>query len=182
MKSKLRLLCAFAAASALASPALAEDCNNTTFSALAATSCLGSFSGNINGSQSELDFLQTSFGTEFTFLGKSDDALSGPFTSNPEVSQNGTLTFDAPMTGTFVIGLKAARNYSYYLFNAGAPVASLTFDDTAGVAVNNQGVPQDLSHANLYAAVTAVPEPETYALFLAGLGFVTFIAKRRKAA
>ena len=182
MKIKLHLFCAFAVASAMASPALAENCNDTTFSALAATSCLGSFSGNINGSQSELDFLETSFGTAFTYLGKSDDLLNGPFTGNPQVSLNGTLTFDAPMTGTFVIGLKAANNHSYYLFNAGAPVSSLTFDDTGGVALNNQGGPQDLSHANLYAAVTAVPEPETYALFLAGLGFVTFIAKRRKAA
>jgi hypothetical protein len=182
MKSALHLLCAFAAASAMASPALAENCADTTFSTLAATSCLGSFSGNINGSQSELDDLETEFGTEFTYLGKSDDPMSGPFTGNPQVNEDGTLTFDAPMTGSFVIGLKAANNYSYYLFNAGALVSSLTFNDTDGVAVNRRGVAQDLSHANLYAAVTAVPEPETYALFLAGLGFVSFIAKRRKAA
>jgi hypothetical protein len=28
--------------------------------------------------------------------------------------------------------------------------------------------------------VTAVPEPETYALFMAGLGLMGFIARRRK--
>ena len=34
----------------------------------------------------------------------------------------------------------------------------------------------------LNAAVTPVPEPETYALMLAGLGAVAFIARRRKSA
>jgi hypothetical protein len=31
------------------------------------------------------------------------------------------------------------------------------------------------------AAVAAVPEPESYAMFLAGLGLMGFIARRRKA-
>ena len=29
-------------------------------------------------------------------------------------------------------------------------------------------------------SVTAVPEPETYALFIAGLGLMGFVARRRK--
>lgn len=35
---------------------------------------------------------------------------------------------------------------------------------------------------NSAATVTAVPEPETYALLLAGLGVIGFVAKRRKSA
>jgi len=31
------------------------------------------------------------------------------------------------------------------------------------------------------SSVTAVPEPETYAMLLAGLGLVGFMARRRKA-
>lgn len=37
-----------------------------------------------------------------------------------------------------------------------------------------------VSSANIYNSVTAVPEPETYAMFLAGLGIVGAIARRRR--
>ena len=181
--AKSLFLSAFLATASL--PAFAEDCNNTTWSALAATDCEGSFSGNINGNASETTFLNTTWsalaGGSFSFLGKSDDASNGPFTGDPDTATLGTLTFDSPITGWFVIGLKAANNHSYYLFNATSPLASLTFNSTAGVAVNNQGVPQASSHANLYAVAAPIPEPETYALMLAGLAAVGWLSKRRKA-
>lgn len=166
------------ALAALSAPALAENCADTSFSALASSSCRGSFTGNINGNASETTYLQSQFGGSFTYLGKSDDAGSGPFTSNPTVSTNGTLTFDSPLAGSFVIGLKAANNYSYYLFNAASPVSSLTFDSTAGVATNQNGIAQNLSHAALY--VQAVPEPQTYGLMLAGLAALGFMVRRRR--
>ena len=52
--------------------------------------------------------------------------------------------------------------------------------DSAGVALNQRGRPQDLSHANLYAVAQPVPEPETYALMMAGLAAVGFLSRRRK--
>ena len=180
--AKSLLLSAFLATASL--PALAEDCANTTWTALAASDCEGSFVGNINGNASEATFLNATWGATaggtFSFLGKSDDAGNGPFTGDPDVATLGTLTFDAPITGWFVIGLKAANNFSYYLFNATSPLSSLTFDSTAGVAVNRNGVPQASSHANLYAVAAPVPEPETYALMLAGLAAVGWLSKRRK--
>ncbi len=165
---------------ALSSSAMAEDCHLTTFMTLPASACSGSFVGNINGSASELTFLNTTFGGSFTYVGSSDAAGNGPFTSNPTVNTNGTLSFDSPLLGTFVIGIKAADNYSYYLFNTPAPIGSLTFSSTAGIAVNRNGIAQDLSHANLY--VNAVPEPETYALFMTGLAAVGFVSRRRRRA
>jgi hypothetical protein len=176
----LKALVAAIGVAALSTPALAENCADTTFSALPSIGCAGSFVGNINGSTSETTFLNTEFGGSFTYVGKSDDAGNGPFTSNPQVSTAGTLTFDSPLTGTFVIGLKAANNFSYYLFNALLPVSSLTFDSTAGVALNGQGIAQNLSHAALYVTA-AVPEPETYALMVAGLAAMGFMARRRQA-
>jgi hypothetical protein len=179
MKTIGKIISAVAVAACFAVPAWAENCADTTFSALSSSGCAGSFVGNINGSASEIADLAILFGTTFTYEGKSDDASFGPFTGNPTVGTGGTLTFDAPISGEFVIGLKAANNYSYYLFDAVSPISSLTFSSTAGVAVNGRGNPQDLSHAALY--VTAVPEPETYALMLVGLGLTGWTARRRRA-
>jgi len=178
MKLKLKALAAALTSAFLSTPVLAESCADTTFTLLNWTQCAGSLPGNIIGSQSEIDYLAATWGTTFSYLGKSDDADNGPFANNPQTAVNGTLTFDSALTGSFVLGLKASDQYSYYLFNALSPVSSLTFSSTSGVALNDRGIPQGLSHATLY--VGAVPEPETYALFLAGLGAIGFMAKRRR--
>jgi len=184
MKSitKTLLLSAFLATTSL--PALAENCTNTNWTVLAETDCKGSFSGNINGNVAETTFLDSTWGAlaggSFDYLGKSDNANAGPFASNPGSVTSGTLTFDTPITGWFVIGLMSANKHSFYLFDATSPLSSLTFDSTAGVAVNRNGNAQNLSHAALYAVANPVPEPETYALMMAGLAAVGFMSRRRK--
>jgi hypothetical protein len=164
------------------SAAYAENCLDTTTTP-AYIACVGSFTGNINGSASELTDLSTAFGGVWTYSGKSDDAGSGPFSTSP-TGGTGTLTFDTAQFGVFAIGLKAATNYSYFLFDGGIGGISSIDYDTLGVAQNGQGIAQGLSHAALYfgegVPVPNVPEPETYALMLAGLGVVGFMARRRK--
>jgi hypothetical protein len=175
---RLSLVCAALSSALFAGVAQAEVCSNTTTSA-AYLGCAGSFTGNINGSASELVQLASSFGGSWSYLGKSDDASFGPFTGNPGTN-TGTLTFDSPVYGSFVLGLKSATQYSYFLFDGGTlGVSSVTYD-TLGVAQNGNGVAQALGHAALY--VSAVPEPGSTALWLAGLLGLSWVSRQRQRA
>ena len=166
------------AATAVALPAMAENCIDTGFVALAATECRGAFVGSLSGNPAENVALATAFGGNWVFAGKSDDVGNGPFSSNPQIAFSGALVFDTPISGAFVIGLVAGNQFSYYRFQATSAVASLTFDTTEGVATTVQGNPLALSHAALY--VSAVPEAHTSAMLLAGLLSVSWLGLRRR--
>lgn len=189
------ITCTIALASLAASPSRATAqltlttpaCTaGNSLTTLGATSCRGSFAGNDKNQQAGvLAELNSAFfpGTE-TLLGSSDDAGFGPFTANPS-GATGTLTFDALLTGPFVLILKASNNFSmYYFANAGPGVMSVNYT-TAGTAVNAQGIAQGLSHATLYrstggVALNVVPEPSTYALLASGMLGLAMFARRRR--
>jgi hypothetical protein len=88
-------------------------------------------------------------------------------------SGNAVLSFaDAAAVGTTDRGA-ILTTYSFS-FKAAGEKTRLLFADTSLTTTNVDGVLDNVS-------VTAVPEPETYALMLAGLCAVGFIVRRRKA-
>lgn len=174
-------LCAASVAQAQLTP-VAPSCSATVTNPTW-TDCAGAFEG--NDKNQEADVLATIL-AEFglagaSFLGASDDAANGPFSGNPETN-SGTLNFDTAIDDPFVLSLKAGDSFSLFYFDgAGDAISSIDFN-TLGVSVNGQGIGSDLSHASVYGGVPAIPEPQTYALMLAGLAAVGFMTRRRKQA
>lgn len=130
-------------------------------------------------------------GSAAAFAGNADAGSLGQITLTPAAGYAITLN-------TFFLGsyANANRATSYYVDN----LSTLGVDQTSGpITIGSAGLqvsPQltssqaivigfgpnaynvGINHINF--SVTAVPEPETYAMLLAGLGFIGAFARRRK--
>ena len=178
MKLKSIAVAAALALASLGASAAAVVCSNSTATTgnSGYISCQGPTAGNIAPGQTSTATF-SGYGM-FNLVGKSDDASYGPFSANPGTGTSGTLSFDTPQTGFFVLGIKGGPDYSLYLFNGGtAGISSLSFD-TLGIVDGNGYPGPGLSHLALFAQ--PVPEPQTYALMLAGLGVIGSIVRRRR--
>ena len=143
--------------------------------------CSGAWAGN-NVNQ-EADVLQSIFdtwGVTASYQGTTDSGMSnGPF-SNVDGTANGSVTFNAPLSGTFILALKASNQFSLFFFDNAVGIGTIQYN-TAGVSVNKKGKAQGLSHASLYVAQpTSVPEPTTIFLLGSGLLALMGLAWRRR--
>ena len=97
---------------------------------------------------------------------------------------NGTLSF-AQLSGHFdrveisvAVSASAGAGFSAY---ATATVDPYIFIDPAWLADHpNYSVAVSAGIGNAAPGVAAIPEPQTYAMMLAGLGLLGFVARRRK--
>jgi hypothetical protein len=149
--------------------------------------CLGSFVGNMDnqltGNFGVFATINKGFGldTNSYFSSQSFSAASNPFAQDEGSLDDGVINFDQRLTGSFVLGLKQGNGFGLYLFNASniaGGIASIAYD-TNGVKRNGG---TGLSHAGFFGIpqISVVPEPQTYAMLLAGLGMLGALARRKK--
>ena len=139
------------------------------------TNTLGPALGYYRSSQSGINYVGTGFGTgwkadilvEFTSL----QAAVGIGIAGPTSLQFDLL--DASMNVLEGYSLSTTPSNTYYYINR------LT-NDTKFLRVKGNFVAIDDLQFDT-KTVNGIPEPETYALMLAGLGVVGFMARRRKA-
>ncbi|CDG81543.1 FxDxF family PEP-CTERM protein [Janthinobacterium agaricidamnosum] len=127
-------------------------------------------------------FLQntSSIAQTFTTTETADYSFSFDLALRPgyNVGQVVEVSLDGQQLGLYSFNGYGWKNNTASAFNIGAGSHTLTF---AGL---NPGNARDTSAFldNIKAVnVSAVPEPETYAMLLAGLGLLGFVVRRRKA-
>ena len=106
------------------------------------------------------------------------------YTTVNSVSTAGSLPFiivlDAPSLANPTNILEVT--FSGGLLPAGAPITIGQFDSFEQHTIATTTTARQINAGSVVAGVAGVPEPETYAMLLAGLGLLGFIARRRKAA
>lgn len=174
---KARRWLAAAGLAAACAAAQAEDCTHTSWATAFYVGCSGSFDGALTGDASELAAITARFTGSWSYVGRSDDAGFGPFTTNPQVAFNGVLAFDEPVSGSFVLGIVSMGKFSFYGFNTKRRIGGLGFDSLEGVATTPQGNPFPLDYAVLYMP-TPVPEPTTWLLLAGGMSLLAWRRRR----
>lgn len=194
---------ALAAASLFATTASAAPCTGVSLG----TSATGDFT--LGGADSDACVISTvnpdqgpngnpsgfspdPFGTGWTLLAKvnSDssptvfDGVSFSWSLGPQSGKTGTWTFGADQTVKvdLVVAMHASNRSGAFLFDDLILSANDIQNGTWNIAwLNNGGQVPDYSNSSFWLRdVTAVPEPETYAMMLAGLGVLGLIAHRRR--
>jgi hypothetical protein len=92
-----------------------------------------------------------------------------------------TINFATPLVGLTYIGVHYGGGTGSPTPNGGDTTVFYSLDAGDGISSLMLAYGSS-SDVKVYSTTPAVPEPETYALMLAGLGVVGFMARRRKQA
>lgn len=124
--------------------------------------------------------LATGAVVDLQLYGKSD-SNGGLFSFSPNIHDSLSGTWDVLDNSVLIkyITVKGASSYALYeLAGAGANSGSIS---TLGLMTPNNTNQPDISHISFWLApATAVPEPASWAMLIAGLGVVGFAMRRRK--
>jgi len=187
--------------SAVAAPAFAAACTGSnvggadttdvTFAGVASDACVGSGVNPQAGPNGDTSGFTGTFGSGWSLLGKvtssdGSNSLGGvnftwSFLQTTGTTGTWSLAASQSVMADFVFAMHASNNSGAFLFDDQAVYATTPGTWKIEWINNGQQVP-DFSNLTLFARdiTTPVPEPETYALFLAGLGAMGFVARRRR--
>ena len=187
--------------SAVAAPAFAAACTGSnvggadttdvTFAGFASDACVVSGVNPQAGPNGDTSGFTGTFGSGWSLLGKvtssdGSNSLGGvnftwSFLQTTGTTGTWSLAASQSVMADFVFAMHASNNSGAFLFDDQAVYATTPGTWKIEWINNGQQVP-DFSNLTLFARdiTTPVPEPETYALFLAGLGAMGFVARRRR--
>ena len=185
---------AYAAACTGANVGTAQT-TDVTFDGLASDACVISGVNPQAGANGDTSGFSGTFGGGWSLLGKvtsgsGSSTLDGVdftwgFTQTTGTTGTWSLMADQDVTLDLVFAMHASNNSGAFLFDDQSLVADAVTPGTWSIHwLNNGGNVPDFSNLTLFArdVTTPVPEPETYALMLAGIGAMGFVARRRKKA
>ena len=127
-------------------------------------------------------------GTPFNYTGE-QFSLRVAFTAPAGILPSSTPVFHSTITGQVFSGTNGSLNFNFdnteqlFTFGSGATAGSFRFsvNDASLLLSTANGAPQTIAiTGQIFSQVGVIPEPETYALLMAGLGAVGFMARRRK--
>jgi len=180
MVNRLKSIALAAAAVVLSAPSFAaiNPANSCSFgdisgAGVTVNDCTGYYVGNLNNGA---DFADVKLLLEAQFAG----VALGSGIIEQVATRTSPVNLKAPLAGDTVIGIHwgggaGGGNTAFYLLTIGAGFAGL--DVLSPNPARGFG---GLSNVALYATATPVPEPETYALMLAGLCAVGLVVRRRR--
>jgi PEP-CTERM motif len=181
----------------MATEGIAVD--NITFEGASSDDCYGVASGNINGNTGTSILNGMNWGTGWTYLDATDASsarfmgldftvsatagTAGSWTLTG-IDTNGMAPLNLPASFDFTVGMKAGEEYALWGFDNvvvdGADSGSFSI-----VFTNKGGAHPELSHLTVFGresgggSIAAIPEANTYAMLLAGLGLVGFATRRK---
>jgi hypothetical protein len=156
-------------------PSILASIQNTTWTETTFSSLLTS---SWNKAGTTLDFKLASENTYWspwqTFGIKDDTTLIPLFTGPNNAGSTSTYILDTKLSGYLFSESNTSQNFAYDL--------SKVFVSSTGVYAfaHEDWSDNDYNDMVITMSVTAVPEPETYAMMLAGLGLMGLVARRKQ--